>query len=484
MYFFRNFFALALSGLIYFQCSQTSTDTASTMEVEEEPVEELDSATLQAMDNYQKFCSSCHGEQMMAFADRKWKHGKERDSIYQSIKTGYPDAGMPSWEASFSDQEIQNLVSYILKGIENVERYGFQEVKLESDTFETEMVKFSLDTVATDMDSPWGMTFLPSGDLIVTEKSGELYRVSGDGTKTEITGGPRVKFKGQGGLLDIELHPDFENNQWLYLSYSDYRVEKGDTLSGTAVSRYKYANDQLTAAEKIFSGEPYSKKRHHYGSRLEFDQEGYLYLSVGDRGNRDENPQSLESHCGKVHRIMDDGSIPADNPFVNTQGAVASVYSYGHRNPQGVAMEPSTGRIWAHEHGPRGGDEVNLIKKAVNYGWPSISYGINYDGTTFTDKLESEGMEQPILYWVPSIAPSGMTFVDSDKYPEWKGDLLVGSLRFKYLNRCKVVGDKIVGEEIMMKNIGRVRNVEVGPDGYVYVGVERPGYVFRLVPVN
>ena len=272
----KNIFVFILIAFVYFQCSQTSEKSMPDENAEQ--VEVLDSATLQAMDNFEKFCSSCHGEQMMAFADRKWKHGKERDSIYASIKNGYADAGMPSWEASFSEQEINNLVDYILKGIENVERYGFQEVTLESDTFETELVKFSLDTIVSGMTNPWGMTFLPSGDILVTERSGELYKVDANGTKEMISGTPKVMYKGQGGLLDIELHPDFESNKWLYLSYSDFKVEDGDTLSGTAVSRYKFEGNKLTDGKKIFEGHPYSTKRQHYGSRLQFDQEGYLSI--------------------------------------------------------------------------------------------------------------------------------------------------------------------------------------------------------------
>ncbi|MFT7035327.1 MAG: glucose/arabinose dehydrogenase/cytochrome c5 [Cyclobacteriaceae bacterium] len=482
MNFLKLAFLCFFLSIAIIQCNQPKSDAPMDADVVE-VVEVLDSATLEAMENYKTLCSGCHGEQMMAFADRKWKHGKERDSLYKSIKEGYAEAGMPSWGGAMSDSEINNLVDYILKGIENVARYGFQEETLESDTFETEMVKFNLDTIADGLTVPWGMTFLPSGDVLITDRSGELYRVGEDGQKIAVSGTPNVRYKGQGGLLDVELHPDFENNKWLYLSYSDIKVEGKDTISGTAVSRYKFENDQLTEGKKLLEALPYSTKGQHFGSRLEFDKEGFLYVSAGDRGNRDENPQSLESHCGKIHRINDDGSIPQDNPFVNQAGAVASIYSYGHRNPQGVAMQPSTGTIWAHEHGPRGGDEVNKIAKGLNYGWPVISYGLNYNGTTFTNTLDSVGMEQPELYWTPSIAPSGMTFVNTDKYPGWEGDLLVGSLRFKYLNRCKIDGDKIVGEEIMMKNIGRVRNVEVGPDGYIYVAVEKPGYVFRLMPI-
>ena len=217
---------------------------------------------------------------------------------------------------------------------------------------------------------------------------------------------------------------------------------------------------------------------------MEFDKDGFLYFSVGERGNHDVFPQNLDNDCGKVHRIYDDGKIPQDNPFVNKDNAKASVYSYGHRNPQGMAIEPKSGKIWTHEHGPRGGDEINIIQKSVNYGWPVISYGINYDGTVLTKNTKMKGMEQPLLYWVPSIAPCGMTFVKGGRYKGWEGDLLVGSLRFKYVNRCKIVNDKIVKEEKLLKNIGRVRSVEMSPDGYIYVSVENPGLIYRLIPLE
>ena len=217
---------------------------------------------------------------------------------------------------------------------------------------------------------------------------------------------------------------------------------------------------------------------------MAFDPEGYLYFSVGDRGNRDENPQNLDNHCGKVHRLNADGSIPDDNPFVNQEGAMPSIYSYGHRNPQGLAIHPTTGKVWTHEHGPRGGDEVNVIRKGDNYGWPVISYGLNYDGTTFTQKTEQEGMEQPLHYWVPSIAPCGAAFVTGDRYPDWTGDFLVGSLRYEYLNRCQIENESITDEELLMENLGRLRSVAMGPDGYIYVGVEEPGAVYRLTPID
>ena len=217
---------------------------------------------------------------------------------------------------------------------------------------------------------------------------------------------------------------------------------------------------------------------------MQFAKDGYLYFSVGERGNEKENPQSLSNDHGKIHRIKDDGSIPKDNPFVDTPGAKPSIWSYGHRNPQGAVINPATGVLWENEHGPRGGDEINIIVKGKNYGWPLVSYGINYNGIPITNKTTMEGIEPPILYWIPSIGPSGMAFVKGDRYKGWKGNLLVGSLRFKYLNLCRLKGNKVISEEILFKNIGRVRDVRMAPDGFIYMSVENPGTVYKLVPVK
>jgi len=474
-----SFFCIA--GIALYSCKQSAknTPTDTMEEVEVEP----DSLTLEAMATYSTMCASCHGSNILSFAGHRWKHGNERDSIFNSIKHGYEGTEMIGWASVLSDDQITNLTNYILEGIENVAEYGFQEEKLESGTLQTELLTIELDTVVSGMVQPWGMVFLPSGDMLVTEQSGELFRIDKASNKIPVSGVPKSKYRGQGGLMDLELHPDFENNNWLYISYSDYRVEGKDTLAGTALSRFKFSNDQLTSEEKLFEGHPYGTAGSHFGGRIEFDNEGYLFLSVGDRRKENENPQFLSNYNGKMHRMMDDGKVPSDNPFVGKDSVMPTIYSYGHRNPQGVALHRTSNQIWTHEHGPRGGDEVNIVTPGLNYGWPVISYGINYDGTTFTNLEKKEGMEQPVLYWVPSIAPSGAAFVTSDKYPGWEGDFLVGSLRFKYLNRCIVEGDKIVGEEPMFKGIGRVRNVRVGPDGYIYVAVEEPGYIFRLLPI-
>ena len=436
-----------------------------------------------ARENYQQYCSSCHGEKVEAFVDRKWKHGNAKSDLMASITNGYPDLGMPTWKAVLSEKETSDMADLILVSLKDVDKYKFAS-KPTSNVFPSEGQTVKLDTVANGLKSPWGMAFLPDGDLLVTDRNGEVYRVGKGGQKTTVSGGPSVVVEGQGGLLDVALHPDFAQNGFVYMSYSAMKMEGDQKLSSTAVVRAKLAGNTLTDQKIIFEALPYSKTRHHYGSRLQFDKQGFLYISVGDRGSEKENPQFLDRDAGKVHRIHDDGRIPTDNPFVGKGDAHGSVYSYGHRNPQGMTRNPETGAIWTDEHGPRGGDEVNIIKKGANYGWPVICYGINYDGKPITNLTAKEGMEQPLTYWLPSIGPSGMAFVEGNKYPGWKGDLLVGSLRFQYLNRCVLEGNKVVKEENLLKNIGRLRNVKMGPDGYIYVSVEDPGYLFRLMPVN
>ncbi len=325
---------------------------------------------------------------------------------------------------------------------------------------------------------PWGMAFLPDGSLLITEKSGELIHFK-EGKKTNIANVPEVYVRGQGGLLDIEVHPQYQDNGWLYLSYSSQ--EGGEKGGNTAIIRAKLKDNALTDKELLYKATPNTTKGQHYGSRIEFDNEGYLYFSVGDRGNRDVNPQDITLDGGKIYRLHDDGRIPTDNPFVDETGAKTAIFTYGHRNPQGLVKNPETGKLWDHEHGPRGGDEINILEKGKNYGWPVITYGINYSGTPITDITEKDGMEQPMHYWVPSIAPSGMTFVTTENYEGWQGSLLVGSLVFEYLERQVLEDNKVVRREKLMDDIGRVRNVRQGPDGLVYVAVEGKG-IYKLVP--
>jgi aldose sugar dehydrogenase len=342
----------------------------------------------------------------------------------------------------------------------------------------TSELQISVETISDDFKNPWSFAFLPGGDLLVTEKDGQLFRLS-KGTKMEITGLPEIYVRGQGGLMEVETHPAYAENGWVYLTYGS-----ADTRSGggnTTVMRARLEGNALIDQQVIFKAIPESTRGQHWGGRLTFDREGYLYVSVGDRGARDENPQSLGNHCGKIHRIHDDGTIPEDNPFVDQKGAIGSIFSYGHRNPQGMALNPTTGEIWTHEHGPQGGDELNVIRKGNNYGWPVITYGINYSGTKITDITEKEGMEQPVTYWVPSIAPCGMTFVTSDQYPAWKNSILLGSLKFNYIHRVKLEGDKVVLQEKILDGFGRMRSIKQSPDGFIYFSVEGKG-VFKINP--
>ncbi len=339
-------------------------------------------------------------------------------------------------------------------------------------------VNYTTETVVPDLSIPWGFVFLPDGAMLITEKAGELIHFK-DGKKTKINGLPEIYLRGQGGLLDIELHPDYANNGWLYITHAsaDGEGEGGNT----ALLRAKLEGNTLVDVKRLYKAEQNSRRGQHFGSRIEFDNDGYLYFSIGDRGNRDENPQDITRDCGKIYRLNDDGSIPKDNPFVNEENAKTAIYSYGHRNPQGMAKNPNTGEIWVNEHGPKGGDEINIVQKGKNFGWPVISYGVNYSGTKFTDITAKDGMQQPLFYWVPSIAPSGMAFVTSDKYPTWKNNILVGSLKFEYLERLVLENNKVVKREKLLEGLGRVRDVHQGPNGFIYAAIENKGIV-KIVP--
>jgi glucose/arabinose dehydrogenase len=340
-----------------------------------------------------------------------------------------------------------------------------------------DQTKFITETVVDGIDIPWGMDFISENEILVTEKKGTLYRVT-NGEKAEVSGLPEIYKRGQGGLLDVALHPDYKNNKIIYFT-AGVHIE-GDEGGNTALYCGELNENSLSNIKLLYKGNPNTKKGQHWGSRIVFDNKGHLFFGIGDRGNRDANPQDLNRDGGKIYRLNLDGSIPEDNPFADQEGALKAVYSYGHRNPQGMTVHPETGEIWENEHGPKGGDEINIIQKGKNYGWPVITYGINYSGTSITDKTSMPGMEQPFYYWVPSIAPSGMAFSSSNVYKRWKGNLFVGSLKFKYLERLVIKRGKVVKREKILNDVGRVRNVKEGPDGYLYLGVEGKG-ILKLV---
>jgi glucose/arabinose dehydrogenase len=337
--------------------------------------------------------------------------------------------------------------------------------------------------VAQGLEHPWGLAFLPDGRMLVTEREGRL-RIVRDGKidPRPVPGLPPVTSSGQGGLMDIVLHPRYAENGWIYISYA----ARGPGGVGTDVLRARLRNDRLEGVQVIFRMHPKTSGGRHFGSRLVFDRQGYLYVTLGERGD-EERAQRLDEHLGKIVRLFDDGRVPDDNPFRKNSAARAEIYSLGNRNVQGAALHPQTGELWAHEHGPQGGDELNVIRAGVNYGWPVITYGRNYGtGTRIGEGTHKAGMAQPIHYWVPSIAPSGMAFYTGDKFPKWRGDILVGALKDRMLVRLRVDGEKVVKEERMLQGaLGRIRDVRQGPDGYVYLLTdESNGVIARLEPVR
>lgn len=333
--------------------------------------------------------------------------------------------------------------------------------------FPSELGDLEVTTIVEGLEHPWGLAFLPDGRALVTERPGRLRIVGTDGRLSEpLTGLPEVYARGQGGLLDVALDPEFARTPWVYFSFS----EPGEGGGGTAVGRGRLGEKGLEAVEVIFRQEPKLDAGQHFGSRLVFDRQGRLFVTSGDRGNWD-NVQRLDRGQGKIFRIERDGGIPADNPFVGRDDALASVWSYGHRNPQGAALHPQTGELWQTEHGARGGDELNIARAGLNYGWPVITLGVNYNGQPIgSGRADAPGMQQPIHHWTPSIAPSGLAFYTADRFPAWKGNLFVGALAFMRVVRLELDGDKVVSEEALLTDLGeRIRDVRVGPDGYLYL---------------
>ncbi len=341
---------------------------------------------------------------------------------------------------------------------------------------------FKLVTVVEGLENPWALAFLPDGGMLVTEKPGRLRMVrDGKLLPEAVAGLPEITVVGQGGLLDVALHPDFARNRWVYLSYA----AEGEGGYGTRVSRGKLDGMHLTEVETIFRSAPLSRGGRHFGSRLLFDEAGMLYVTVGDRGDR-ANPQDLGRLNGKVLRIHDDGRVPDDNPFVGSDDAKAEVFSLGHRNQQGLALQPGTGLIWATEHGPRGGDELNVVRAGVNYGWPVITYGEEYAGGKIGRGTEFPGLAQPVTYWVPSISPSGLAFYDAEAFPKWRGDLFVGALSAEHLERIKLDGERVVEQERLLEDFEeRIRDVRQGPDGLIYIlTATSDGGIYRLEPAS
>lgn len=343
---------------------------------------------------------------------------------------------------------------------------------------------FRVTTLLSGLENPWSMAFLPDGRMLVTERAGRMRLVGPDFrlSPQAIEGLPDVVAQGQGGMFDVVLHPQHAQNGWIYWAYN----APGPGGWGTALARGKLQGQRMTEVQVLFSMQPKTRSGQHFGGRIVFDKAGMLYLTLGDRGDR-HRAQKLDDHAGSVIRLHDDGRVPADNPLAKQAGAFPEKWTWGNRNMQGAALHPKTGELWTHEHGPQGGDEVNVMRAGQNYGWPVVTYGVNYGlGTRIGEGHSKPGMVQPLHVWTPSIAPSGMAFVTGSQFPHWQGDLLVGALRGQMLVRLSLEGDKVLREERLLQGrVGRIRDVRIGPDGGVYLLTDdAPGALLRLEPVK
>lgn len=474
-------------------------------------------------------CAPCHGTgveggRAPSLLDDKWAHATDDESIARIVADGLPNTEMVGFKATLSEPQIWQLVTYVRMQAANLKEKPQLVVDPHGQVIESEKQKFKIDVVARNLETPWGIGFLPDGRILVTERPGRLRIVEkGKLLPEAVKGTPKVWEKQDGGLLDVEVHPQYARNGWIYLAYSETlpgytppaappvppgdapapvaagpgpqggRGGRGgppDPPSMTVIVRGRINKKHEWTDEKvIFRADPkyYTPTNAHYGSRFIFDRQGHLFFTIGEKNDM-AHAQDLTDPLGKIHRVNDDGSVPKDNPFVNRPGAVASIWSYGHRHPQGLAWDPVTGKLWESEHGPQGGDEINIIEPGHNYGWGVITMGIQ-PGIT---KRAEEGMDQPVVYYTPTIAPSGMTFYAGTKYPGWKNNLFVGCLGGQQLRRLEVDGDKVTHQEVVFNQFGRIRDAVVGPDGYLYVlmqlpgqtlSASTPGVLARLIPV-
>ena len=358
-------------------------------------------------------------------------------------------------------------------------------ITLSQTTHTSQEHNFNLEELTNELEFPWGLDFLPDGDILVTEKyKGTLRLIKGGKLiQTPIEGLPKnIYHGGQGGLLDVLVHPNYLTNGLIFLSYSGL----ADGGNGTEVIRARYDGRKLLEVKKIFSAWPKTSGSHHFGSRMAIATDGTLFITLGDRYHKMKEAQDPSNHFGSVVRINIDGTIPENNPFIKNQNYRKEIFSFGHRNGQGLAVRPSDGTIWMHEHGPRGGDELNLLDKpGSNYGWPAITYGIDYSGATISEKTSQLGMEQPIAYWVPSIAPCGMAFYESESFPRWKGDLFIGALAGQHLRRLRLKDKQVIKQEVLLNGFARIRDVGVGPDGLIYLITDsNQGQLLRLKPIT
>lgn len=422
--------------------------------------------------------------------DDTWMYGGADDKLLESIRDGRADAGMPSFKATLSDVEVRGLLLLIRTNATQAKgRPATLATPVVDGVVKTTKQNFRIETLTDALETPWGLAFLPDGKLLITERPGRL-RIWDNGKLSEpVAGIPTVWTRQDGGLFDVEVHPKYAQNGWIYLAFAEPRETN---RSMTTIIRGRIKDNKWVDQEYIYRApdELFTQVNFHYGLRFIFDRDGHLFYSLGDHGKPD-SAQDLSQPTGKIHRVNDDGSIPKDNPFVNRAGALGSIWSYGHRNPEGFHFAPN-GTLWSTEHGPSGGDEVNIIQKGRNYGWPVISWGMMDNGLP-TETTAKPGMEQPVAHWEPSPGIAPVLVYNGSKYPAWKGNVLVGFMGHEELRRLTVNGTRVTAQEVLFKGLGRVRDFVLGPDGLLYVALANPGAqlssttqgrVVRLVPVQ
>jgi aldose sugar dehydrogenase len=466
-----------------------------------------------SMQLYSDRCAACHGDNLeggrgpaLVGAGKQWTYGGDDVSINATIREGRAGGDMPAFKSLLTDAQIRTLVLLIRdRALRSLGRPASNPTVPVNGVFKSELVSFKMETVADQLVTPWGIEFLPDGRLLVSERPGRLRIIEKGKLLEPVQGTPRTWNRQDGGYFDIAVHPDYAHNGWIYLGYSEpgpqntSLTEPGPTnTSATKVIRGRIRDGKWVDQETIFQTPPelYSASNAHYGLRFIFDRENHLFFSIGDRA-RAESAQDVSMPVGKVFRVMDDGKVPSDNPFVKREGALGIVWSYGHRNPEGFAFHPITGKLWETEHGPRGGDEVNIIYPGHNYGWPVVTFGIRDNGQagsgSATESTSHEGMDPPITHWEPSPGISPIIFYTGDKFPQWKNQLFVGAMGHEQLKRLALDGEKVVREEIVFHGLGRVRDIQTGPDGFIYIALQdsgpqlssdTPGRIVRLIPVR
>jgi len=449
--------------------------------------------TVRAWVVYDQHCVACHGRNLDGGAagsliDGAWKFGGDDAHIVESIRDGRKGTAMVAFKGVLTEEQVWQLVVLIRQEEAEARQHPRTIVDPEGHVVQSEKQTFKLEVVARGLETPWGIAFLPDGRMLVTERPGRLSIFEGGRLLPEpVAGTPKPWTVQDGGLLDVEVHPSYVQNGWIYLSYA---VAGPSDTSMTAIVRGKLRGNRWVDEQVLYEPAPelFGPLNVHYGSRFLFDRQGKLFYSIGERG-QPPAAQDLGSPLGKVHRINDDGTVPSDNPYVGQAGAVPTVWTYGHRNPQGFSIDPVTGLLWESEHGPMGGDELNVLDAGHNYGWPAISHGLE-PGITQT---AHEGMEPPIVYWNPTIAPSGIHFYEGTRYPRWRNDLFVTGLGGTALRRLEVKGRQVMHQEVVFNSYGRVRDIVTGPDGLLYVALQlpgaqlsasTPGVVVRLAPID